>query len=66
MVSVKRLTWQIEILERAKKSLIDGRLVIARSWRTVLRVGADYAAREHGEQILQAHSTAFGSGPASL
>ena len=31
MVSVKRLTWQIEILERAKKSLIDGRLVIARS-----------------------------------
>ena len=31
MVSVKRLTWQIEILERAKKSLADGRLVIARS-----------------------------------
>ena len=31
VVSVKRLTWQIEILERAKKSLIDGRLVIARS-----------------------------------
>jgi len=30
-MSVKRLTWQIEILERAKKSLFDGRLVIARS-----------------------------------
>jgi hypothetical protein len=31
VVSVKRLTWQIEILDRAKKSLADGRLVIARS-----------------------------------
>lgn len=30
-MSVKRITWQIEILERAKKSLIAGRLVIARS-----------------------------------
>ena len=30
MVSVKRLTWQIEILERAKKSLADGRVVVTR------------------------------------
>ena len=30
------------------------------------RVGADHAGGEHGEKILQAHSTAFGSGPASL
>ena len=30
MVSVKRLTWQIEILERAKKSLADGRIVVTR------------------------------------
>ncbi len=30
MVSVKRITWQIEILERAKKSLIDGRVVVTR------------------------------------
>jgi len=30
-MSVKRITWQIEILERAKKSLIEGSLVIARS-----------------------------------
>jgi hypothetical protein len=30
VVSVKRLTWQIEILERAKKSLADGRVVVTR------------------------------------
>jgi hypothetical protein len=29
-MSVKRITWQIEILERAKKSLIDGRVVVTR------------------------------------
>jgi hypothetical protein len=29
-MSVKRITWQIEILERAKKSLADGRLVVTR------------------------------------
>lgn len=29
-MSVKRINWQIEILERAKKSLIDGRVVVTR------------------------------------
>jgi hypothetical protein len=29
-MSVKRITWQIEILERAKKSLADGRVVVTR------------------------------------
>lgn len=30
------------------------------------RVGANDAAVEHGKEFLQGHSTAFGSGPASL
>jgi len=60
-MSVKRLTWQIEILERAKKSLIDGRLVIARSRLDMaLHIAKELLKRAKGYQKRDMDTKAVG------